>query len=415
VYRATLSLDGGLHFLTCVTDSNWPPRTADALRVVRTAPPPPLQLNVQLSVDTQQDPNILYADGGSDPLQYHSTFIRAIAKDNNGIPVAGARLTFTTDFGSFLDGSQNSASDTTDSSGKASVAYFNGVWILGSTDTKAATISVSGDGVRQANTVTVYNYRGFTFNDLTITDDEHNNSNDMTQAQVQQFFEQRRSFLARFILSTMSTEGFYDSNNNETWDVGEPLYEPDQSIRNGRFDGATATQRASQIFFDAAQARGINPKILIVTAEKEQSLISRAALPINGQYGELGTLDCAMGNGCGNPALRGFIQQVTGAADTFRRRFNDSSASRSFQGRVVAFPLFIMVTNDVTQNVRHRLHDQDQGNPRVPVSFWILVGNSHRATYAQFRYTPHVQAEPNGGGVYLFEKIWLQYQPLWPR
>jgi hypothetical protein len=40
VYRATLSLDGGLHFLTCVTDSNWPPRTADALRVVRTAPPP---------------------------------------------------------------------------------------------------------------------------------------------------------------------------------------------------------------------------------------------------------------------------------------------------------------------------------------------------------------------------------------
>jgi hypothetical protein len=33
-------LDGGLHFLTCLTDSNWPPPTADPLRVVRTAPPP---------------------------------------------------------------------------------------------------------------------------------------------------------------------------------------------------------------------------------------------------------------------------------------------------------------------------------------------------------------------------------------
>ena len=31
------------------------------------------------------------------------------------------------------------------------------------------------------------------------------------------------------------------------------------------------------------------------------------------------------------------------------------------------------------------------------------------STYTEFRYTPYVQTYPNGGGVFLFEKLWRSY------
>lgn len=30
--------------------------------------------------------------------------------------------------------------------------------------------------------------------------------------------------------------------------------------------------------------------------------------------------------------------------------------------------------------------------------------------FAQYRYTPHIQSKPNGGGVYLFEEVWSQFK-----
>ena len=39
-----------------------------------------------------------------------------------------------------------------------------------------------------------------------------------------------------------------------------------------------------------------------------------------------------------------------------------------------------------------------------------------RPTYVQYRYTPWIQAEPTGGGVYLFKLKWDEYSTFtWSR
>ena len=70
---------------------------------------------------------------------------------------------------------------------------------------------------------------------------------------------------------------------------------------------------AAQIIFEAAQAANINPRVLLVMLQKEQSLIERA--PAKGQY----TLDWAVGMGCPDTGSRkvqyqGFGNQIWWAA-----------------------------------------------------------------------------------------------------
>lgn len=79
-----------------------------------TAPPGSL-VTVTLFVDTNQDPNILFADGTA------TTTVRAEAKDSNGRPVSGVNLAFSTSFGSITQ------SATTNANGIAAATYTSGV------------------------------------------------------------------------------------------------------------------------------------------------------------------------------------------------------------------------------------------------------------------------------------------------
>lgn len=170
-----------------------------------------------------------------------------------------------------------------------------------------------------------------------MTDEEFLDSESLTASQIQGLFEKSGSFLATF-------------------------YEQGRS--------------AATIVADAAHDHGINPRVLLATLEKENSLVSRPTKPANW------VLRSAMGyayNDGGGTAGRHstFSSQVDQGAQLLRNLFTEGQ-----QGHL---PQQMQV---------------DYGR-RV-----IRVNNA--ATYALMRYTPHT-IDTNlgqvGGGNYLFGKV----------
>ena len=95
----------------------------------------------------------------------------------------------------------------------------------------------------------------------------------------------------------------------------------------GAYAGA-AGERASQIIFKVAQACGINPRVLLVTLQKEQGLVTHT-WPSEWRY------TIAMGQGCPDTAAcdtryYGFFNQVYGAAWQFKRYANPPGTSAYF-------------------------------------------------------------------------------------
>jgi hypothetical protein len=117
---------------------------------------------------------------------------------------------------------------------------------------------------------------------------------------------------------------------------------------------------ASQIFCDAATTHQINPRILLVMAQKEMALLTDPE-PDDRQ------LAWALGCGPGWASTRGFAVNVDCGAKTLRRRFDQA------QTQLGAFVDGVQPVN--------------------------------RATLALYRYTTHVKGNSD------FYKIWTQYWP----
>lgn len=184
------------------------------------------------------------------------------------------------------------------------------------------------------------------------------------------------SFLAHFIL-VGRIGGFEDLNANGALDAGEPTYVAGQAPIPLHARGLSA----AKIFAREAVGQGVNPKVLLATAEKEQSLISRAILP------SAVLLNFAMG--CGSPT--NFVAQVHCAAATFFNQFTLTPSE----------PFFFPKQADINQDIQHFVTNLG----RQPVGFQINT----RATFAQYKYTPFIQSLANGGGVFLFEKVWKNF------
>ncbi len=169
-----------------------------------------------------------------------------------------------------------------------------------------------------------------------ISDIEFTDYDSMTLEDVQRFLEKKNSGLATYV---------------------------DPAVR----------VRASQLIYDNAQMTGINPKVLLVTLQKEQSLITE---PITQKR-----LDWATGFGIcdscskSDPKLqkyKGFANQIDYAATSFRL-FYDNPQSYGFK-----------VGSTYTID----------GKP-------VTIGNS--ATHALYLYTPHLHGNRN------FYKIWKNW------
>jgi hypothetical protein len=206
----------------------------------------------------------------------------------------------------------------------------------------------------------------------------------MTVAAIQSFLAGRSSFLAKFYF-VGSTAGFVDSNGNGKFDSGEPSY-----IKSGSLKAGTTGTSAASVISSIAIAHGVNPKVLLATAEKEASLISRITMPTYPPpTSQSVNLDFVMG--CGSAT--NFRDQFDCAA-TFLVSHSNDRADRF--GQPITYPYFF-ATN---AGIQH-----DDGSGRKPVTFAVSNG----AAYTQYRYTPFIQASPTGGGVYLFESAWRKF------
>ena len=311
----------------------------------------------ELCVDVDnRKPNLLVADGAETT--------EVVFRDLKRRP--GLKVQFSVD-----NGRIDPEPKLTDDQGLARASY--------TADTKTSTATVKAqvaDGAEGSEplvlTTYVYNEE-FNFRDLSrnkgvegYTDAAFVQNEAMTLAQVQAFLEAKGSFLAAY-----SEEG----------------------------------RSAAEIIKAAADKHGVNPKVILVTLQKEQSLITRKR--------RLGADAPEMKNAMGvRPRLaQTFSTQVDAGARVMRRRFDEP---------ISFFP--VPVKNKygpdgrATQEFREANHiyvvpSTGAGNVWAPVAFEPLT----RATHAQHRYTNSVTHRPDAaagkwplpcGGVYLFVSTW---------
>lgn len=221
-------------------------------------------------------------------------------------------------------------------------------------------------------------------------------------AGIQKFLEQRNSALA-----------------NTSQSFLQKLKEPDTLTKVGLEDpqpNLTRLRTAAELIYDASTKHGLNPQVLLVKLEKEQSLIT-------GQFtGDAlqRRLDRAVGFGC--PDYEGcgeiflsFYRQMFGTFDSEGSRWLGAAASlmRSFntdggrgpgvdaQNRVFGRPIVRMAKVGDTIVIDNTMG----GYAGVQQNQTVTIGN--KATAALYRFTPHVF-----NGNYNFWKLytkWFKY------
>ncbi|PIP34224.1 hypothetical protein COX69_04330 [Candidatus Falkowbacteria bacterium CG_4_10_14_0_2_um_filter_48_10] len=199
-----------------------------------------------------------------------------------------------------------------------------------------------------------------------ISNEEMMDNRSMTLAEIQTFLTGQKSFLAKYVCANYK---------NEMKTAAEIIY--DAAVNN--FDCSETA-----INLDASLAEKqkfcrpvkINPKLLIVLLQKEQSLIESASPAQK-------ALDWAVGYGCPdgqacNERWRGFGKQVNSAALQF----------------------FDYLTNPQRYSYRAGQSYTVTNTNRPPAQ----ITPENHATAALYNYTPHVY-----NGNYNFFKLWQKY------
>ncbi|PIR96125.1 MAG: hypothetical protein COT92_02880 [Candidatus Doudnabacteria bacterium CG10_big_fil_rev_8_21_14_0_10_42_18] len=176
---------------------------------------------------------------------------------------------------------------------------------------------------------------------------------------------------------------------------------------------------AAELIWDASLQSGLNPQVILVKLQKEQSLITGAAGYSQEKLQK--TLDKAMGfdcpdsGGCGN-LFPGFYYQIFGNFDTQGNRYLGAAKSlmKSYNtegGRGPQIDSIGMVNGNMGSKRTARVGDTViientlGGFEGVPASSVVQIFN--RATAALYRYTPHVF---NGNyNFWRFFNEWFRY------
>jgi len=282
------------------------------------------------------------------------------------------------------------SSVTTSSSGTAQGAYTSGVISLGDTGTEVDDVTAIVGNGEAGDFAFVLNYNGFNFHESQVANYAFTNSGAMSETDIQSFFQSKNSFLAHFYFC--QTGGFLDKNNNGRYDPGERSYPTSRLPPKSCLGIGKVSSAAHVIYTAASQGKNgnINPKLLLVTLEKEKSLVSAASLP------PAATLNWAMG--C--LGRTNFRDQISCAVDRLGSHFHDTT----WNNRPVTFspsPFFCATFPGYPEwGVQH-----DAGSGLEPVGFTI----NNAATYSLYRYTPYIQSIPQGGGNWRFETLWHTY------
>lgn len=233
---------------------------------------------------------------------------------------------------------------------------------------------------------------GFDPNNL-IDDRIFANEDAMSASQIQSFLSSKNSVLANTSDSFIAL-------------LREPV--SNQALKDRLEDpGASKTvaRSAAQLIYDASQASGINPQVILVTLNKEQSLIT-------GRQSDSGdvlqrALDFSLGFGCPDSqpcgqTYKGFYFQLFGNVDNEDNRWLGAAKSlmTSFNTPGGRGPFYNGKTSRVGDVIS--LGNTLGGYDGVLPQQNIVLSNS--ATAALYRYTPHVY-----NGNYNFWKFFKQW------
>jgi hypothetical protein len=226
-------------------------------------------------------------------------------------------------------------------------------------------------------------------------------------AGIQTFLEQHGSVLA-----------------NTSSDFLIKLREPDAATKTALEDPNPSLGRmrtAAELIYDASVKTGLNPQVILVTLQKEQTLIT-------GNFSDASVgrvLDRALGFGCPDSApcgdiFLGFYRQLFGSFDTEGNRFLGAAASlmKSYNtmqngvriGRGPEIDANGSTTGGPavrTARVGDVVNFQNTLGGYAPVAATQAVTLTNSATTALYRYTPHVF-----NGNYNFWKyytLWFKY------
>lgn len=223
-------------------------------------------------------------------------------------------------------------------------------------------------------------------------------------AGIQQFLESKHSVLA-----------------NTTPEFLQKLHEPvDATLKTQLGDPEPNLGRlrtAAELIWDASVKTGINPQVILVTLQKEQSLITKAFLTDTDLQRALNTslgFGCPDSGGC-NPIFVGFYYQMFGNLDAAGDRYVGAPGSlmisyRTTNGRgpnVDAQNQTFGTPTVRTARVGDTItFNNTLGGPQNPQQYQAVT-LSNLATAALYRYTPHVY---NGNyNFWRFFNDWFRY------
>lgn len=229
---------------------------------------------------------------------------------------------------------------------------------------------------------------------LLIPDTAFNDTKTFGNAEgIQRFLESKNSVLA-----------------NTSPDFLVKLSEPNNPALKAKLDDPQPNlgrlRTAAEIIWDASQASGLNPQVILVTLNKEQSLITGTISPeriqraLNNAMG----FDCPDASGCGN-LFPGFYYQLMGNVDTEGNRYLGAAKSlmKSFSAPSGRGPMFGGTVSKVGDRITLDNTLGDFSN--IFHKQEVTIGN--RATAALYRYTPHVF---NGNyNFWRFFTAWFRY------
>jgi hypothetical protein len=226
-------------------------------------------------------------------------------------------------------------------------------------------------GLSLVKTPLVHAQSSFDYTDHLMDDSVFESSGTMSASSIQGFLQAEGSGLASFsdIENCGSTSGAHYSYYATYYSCGQ-------------------TEPASKIIYDASQAYGINPQVILATLQKEQSLVTTPN-PVASQY------NYAMGYGCpdsGSCSYPGFFNQVDNATWQFRTDMDLGTginwwgytpASYVCGGATKYYSTALLAGNNVT------FYD-DSG---TAYENFTLPNMSTATLYC---YTPHVYNNPSG-------------------
>lgn len=238
---------------------------------------------------------------------------------------------------------------------------------------------------------TIHKVSALNYTDRPMDDSTFRASFTMSPTDIQTFLQNKGSGLANFsdVENCGSSSGSHYSFYATYYSCGQVV-------------------SASKIIYDASQAYGINPQVVLATMQKEQSLITTPN-PTASQ------LNYAMGYGCpdsGGCSYAGFFNQVDNGTWQFRTDYELSSGNNYWGYSPSSYPCQGPANHTWSSNPMVYYN-----YPLVPgsnVTFYDDYGNGYAnftipnaSTAALYCYTPHVF--PGSSQEYYSGSYWFVY------